>query len=100
MLRGRAPGPARIGRHFTKTIERQLIQAYPKYTIYKDLLAGTLGGSENAPSLLPVLVERHGLLAVAFEADRLAHHVVVDFPSAPMPGTVPWRWSRRRRCSA
>ena len=73
-----------IGRHFTRTIEQQLIKVYPKYAIYKDLLAGKLGGDDNVPSLRPVLVRKEGLLLLAFEADRLATgHVVIYFPGAP-----------------
>jgi uncharacterized membrane protein len=73
-----------IGRHFTRTIEQQLIKIYPKYAIYKDLLAGKLGGDDNVPSLRPVLVRKEGLLLLAFEADRLASgHVVIYFPGAP-----------------
>lgn len=73
-----------IGRHFTRTIEQQLIKVYPKYAIYKDLLAGKLGGDDNVPSLRPVLVRKEGLILLAFEADRLASgHVVIYFPGAP-----------------
>jgi len=73
-----------IGRHFTRTIEQQLIKVYPKYAIYKDLLAGKLGGDDNVPSLRPVLVRKEGLLQLAFEADRLASGlVVIYFPGAP-----------------
>lgn len=73
-----------IGRHFTQTIERQLIQVYPKYAIYKDLIAGKFGGTDNVPSLRPVLVRKEGFFHLAFEADRLASGlVVIYFPGAP-----------------
>ena len=73
-----------IGRHFSRTLEQQLIKVYPKYAIYKDLLAGHLGGDQNVPSLRPVQVRRGGLIHLAFEADRLANGlVVVYFPGAP-----------------
>ena len=79
-----------IGRRFTRTIEQQLIQIYPKYAIYRDLLAGKLGGGENAPSLQPVLVRKDGVLTIAFEVDRLANHlVVVFFPAHRTPGMDP-----------
>jgi uncharacterized membrane protein len=73
-----------IGRFLTRTIEQQLIKVYPKYAIYKDLLAGKLGGDENVPSLRPVSVWKEGVVYLAFEADRLANGlVVVYFPGAP-----------------
>jgi uncharacterized membrane protein len=73
-----------VGRHFTHSIERQLIKIYPKYTIYKDLLAGALGGEKHTPALLPVLVKNGALIQLAFEADRLdCGLVVIFFPGAP-----------------
>ena len=73
-----------FGLHFSGTLERQLMKVFPKYGIYKDLLAGTIGGDEAAPSLRPVLVKREEELALAFEADRLANGlVVVYFPGSP-----------------
>ena len=80
-----------IGRHFTKRIERQLIKLYPKYAIHKDILAGTLGGDDNVPSLSPVVVRRDDEYSLALEADRLANGlVIVYFPGAPdaWSGTV------------
>jgi uncharacterized membrane protein len=73
-----------VGRHFTRSIEQQLIKVYPKYTIYKDLLAGALGGKEHTPALRPVLVRNGALIQLAFEADRLTSGlVVIFFPGAP-----------------
>jgi uncharacterized membrane protein len=73
-----------IGRHFSRSIERQLITAFPKYGIYKDLLAGKIGGGENVPSLCPVLVKKDGVFSLAFQADRLANGVIVAYlPGAP-----------------
>lgn len=73
-----------IGRAFSRRIEQHLIKAYPRYSIYKDLLAGRLGGDAELPSLRPVLVAREGCLHVALEADRLANGLVVVYlPGAP-----------------
>ncbi len=73
-----------IGRHFTQSIEQQLIRVYPKYAIYKDLLAGKFGGDGSIPSLRPVLVRNGGLIQVAFEADRSATGLAVIYlPGAP-----------------
>ena len=73
-----------IGVRFSGTIEKQLMKVYPKYGIYKDMLAGKFGGADNAPSLRSVLVKRDGMLILAFQADQLADgRVVVYFPGAP-----------------
>ncbi|MBA4020447.1 MAG: hypothetical protein C0483_25075 [Pirellula sp.] len=73
-----------IGVRFANTIEKQLMKVYPKYGIYKDMLAGKFGGADNVPSLRSVLVKRDGMLVPAFQADRLEGGlVVVYFPGAP-----------------
>ena len=73
-----------IGARFSGTIEKQLMKVYPKYGIYKDLLAGKIGGDENVPSLQPVLVKREGIHCLAFQADRLANGLIVAyFPGSP-----------------
>jgi len=75
-----------IGRHFSRTVEQQLMRVYPKYGIYKELLAGTLAGDQHAPALQPILVQKEGAQAIAFAAERLADgRVVVYFPGAPDP---------------
>jgi uncharacterized membrane protein len=73
-----------IGARFSGTIEKQLMKVFPKYGIYKDLLAGKIGGEENVPSLRPVLVTKEGLQYLAFQADQLANGlIVVFFPGSP-----------------
>lgn len=73
-----------IGVHFSQTVESQLMKVYPKYGIYKDLLAGKIGGNENIPSLSPVLVWQDDMLMLAFQADRLANgFLVIYFPGSP-----------------
>ncbi len=73
-----------IGKKFTGTLEKQLATVFPKYTIYKDLLAGNLKHRDTGPSLVPVLVQVEEGYRVAFESDRLPGGlVVVFFPGAP-----------------
>lgn len=73
-----------IGQKFSSTIEKQLITVFPKYAIYKDLLAGNLKHDSDGPTLVPVLVECPEGLRIAMQADRLASgHVVVYYPGAP-----------------
>ncbi len=73
-----------IGKQFSTTLEKQLITVFPKYAIYKDLLAGNLKHHTGGATLSPVLVECPEGYRVAMEADRLANGlVVVYFPGAP-----------------
>ncbi|TWU59761.1 hypothetical protein Poly51_00330 [Rubripirellula tenax] len=73
-----------IGKKFSSTIEKQLITVFPKYAIYKDLLAGNLKHDSGGPSLKPVLVTCPEGYRIAMEADRLPSGlVVVYFPGAP-----------------
>ncbi|EMI15351.1 putative membrane protein [Rhodopirellula maiorica SM1] len=73
-----------IGKKFSSTVEKQLITVFPKYAIYKDLLAGNLKHDSDGPTLSPVLVSCPEGYRVAMEADRLPNGlVVVYFPGAP-----------------
>ena len=73
-----------IGRKFSRTVEKQLMTVFPKYAVYKDLLADNIGGSENLPSLQPIIVHLADADQLAFEADRLPDGTaVVYLPGAP-----------------
>lgn len=73
-----------IGRKFSQFLEKYLTTLFPKYAIYKDLLAGNIGGTRDVPSLRPVLVTTPECQRIAFESDRLNEtQVVVFFPGAP-----------------
>lgn len=73
-----------IGKKVANLIEKYLTTFFPKYAIYKDLLAGNIGGTFDVPTLKPVLVATPDCRRIAFESDRLADNsVVVFFPGAP-----------------
>lgn len=73
-----------IGARFSEKVEKQLMKVFPKYGIFKDLLADKIGGNDNVPSLRPALVKRDGGLVLAFQADCLANGlIVVYFPGSP-----------------
>ncbi len=77
-------GRRAIGRKFAQTIEKQLVVVFPKYAIYKDLLAGNIGGMEHLPTLKPVCVHLNDSRRLALEADRLATGMVLVYlPGAP-----------------
>ena len=38
-----------IARKFSKTLEKHLVMVFPKYAIYKDIVAGNVGGDALAP---------------------------------------------------
>lgn len=73
-----------LGRRFSNTLENQVMTVFPKYAIYRDLLASNLKQSQEVPSLTPVLVSTSEGERIAFESDRLPNGmVVVFFPGAP-----------------
>lgn len=75
-----------IAKQSTLWIESNLLKIFPKYSIYKDILTGTLGGSNALPSLKPVRVEVGGVSRLAFETGRRPDGTVtVYFPGAPDP---------------
>ncbi|MCP4783087.1 MAG: DUF502 domain-containing protein [Fuerstiella sp.] len=73
-----------IGRKLHQLVEKYLTTFFPKYAIYKDLLAGNIGGTRDVPSLKPVLVITPECRRIAFESERLPDEsAVVFFPGAP-----------------
>jgi uncharacterized membrane protein len=80
-----------IGKRFTKTVERNLTMMFPKYAIYKDILAGNIGGEAAAPSLSPVTVKMQDRIQIGYESGRTDEGLVIVYlPGAPDPwnGTV------------
>ncbi|MDZ4818411.1 MAG: hypothetical protein SGJ20_05500 [Planctomycetota bacterium] len=75
-----------IGRQFSEKIEQRIISLFPKYAIYKDILAGTVGGSQLGPTLIPVTIRFDDAIRIGFEADCTEQGLVVVFlPGAPDP---------------
>lgn len=75
-----------IGRRFSQTIEKQLVMVYPKYAIYKDLVAGNLGGDDLAPTLNPVTVHLDDAIRIGFESGRTEQGLVIAYlPGSPDP---------------
>lgn len=75
-----------LGRKFSQTIEKQLIMVFPKYAIYKDIVAGNIGGNELAPTLTPVTVQLHDVTRIGYEAGRTQRGLVIAYlPGSPDP---------------
>lgn len=75
-----------VTKRFTKTIESQLTMLFPKYAIYKDILAGNIGGDTATPSLNPVRVELQDRIQIGYESGRTSDGLVIVFlPGAPDP---------------
>lgn len=73
-----------FAKQFSQRIEKRLMTVFPKYAIYKDLLAGEIGGDENVPTLTPVTVRLHDCDRIGFETDRLSDgRVAIYLPGAP-----------------
>jgi uncharacterized membrane protein len=75
-----------IAKEGTQWLESNLLKVFPKYAIYKDILAGSLGSEHAAPSMKPVYVMHQGLRRLAFETNRQADgSVAIYFPGSPDP---------------
>lgn len=79
-----------IARKFSQTIEKHLVMVYPKYAIYKDILAGNVGGDSHEPSLIPVAIQFDDAIRIGYEAGRTEQGLVIVY----MPGSPdPWMGS-------
>ncbi len=73
-----------VGKTLTAKLERQVSTIFPKYVVYKQLLAGNLGADGTKIILKPALVTCGEQVRPAFETDRLKDgRVVVFFPGSP-----------------
>jgi uncharacterized membrane protein len=75
-----------IAKEGNRWIENNLAKVFPKYTIYKDLLAGTLGGEHHKVTMKPAYVDYQGFSRLVFETNRFEDGTVaVYFPGSPDP---------------
>lgn len=75
-----------IAREGNRWIESNLVKVFPKYAIYKDLLAGTLGGDHHKVTMKPAYVNYQGIMRLVFETNRNEDGtVIVYFPGSPDP---------------
>lgn len=75
-----------IARKFSEKIEKHLVMVFPKYAIYKDIVAGNIGGDALAPSLVPVTVRLDDCLRIGYEAGRTSRGLaIVYLPGSPDP---------------
>jgi uncharacterized membrane protein len=77
-----------FGKRFAEGVERRLGLLFPRYAIFKDQLAGNLGGHAAEGGLKPVVVSVGGVTRIGLEVERSEEHgVTVYLPSAPDPWT-------------
>ena len=77
-----------FGRRISATFEKNLTMLFPRYAIFKDQIAGTLGGDKDHPTMTPVMVRMVDSFQVAFEVDRSEKgFVTIFFPGSPDPWT-------------
>ena len=59
---------------------------FPKYAIYKDILAGNIGGDSHAPTLIPVTIQFDDSIRIGYEAGRTEQGLVIAYlPGSPDP---------------
>jgi uncharacterized membrane protein len=77
-----------IARKFSELVEKYLVMAFPKYAIYKDILAGNIGGDSQTPSLVPVTVQFDDAIRIGYQAGRTERGLVIVYlPGSPDPWT-------------
>lgn len=75
-----------IARKFSQAVEKHLVMVFPKYAIYKDILAGNVGGDAHAPSLIPVTIQFDDAIRIGYEAGRTEQGLVIVYlPGSPDP---------------
>ena len=75
-----------IARKFSQTVEKHLVMVFPKYAIYKDILAGNFGGDAHGPSLIPVTIQFDDAIRIGYEAGRTERGLVIVYlPGSPDP---------------
>ena len=75
-----------IARKFSQTVEKHLVMVFPKYAIYKDILAGNVGGDAHGPSLIPVTIQFDDAIRIGYEAGRTERGLVIVYlPGSPDP---------------
>lgn len=80
-----------LGKRMSETFEKKLLLLFPRYAIFKDQLAGSIGGDSAQPRMKPVLARFDDSLRIGFEIERNDDGLItVYLPSAPDPwsGTV------------
>jgi uncharacterized membrane protein len=75
-----------IARKFSQAVEKHLVMIFPKYAIYKDILAGNIGGDSHSPTLLPVTIQFDDSIRIGYEAGRTEGGLVIVYlPGSPDP---------------
>ena len=73
-----------IGQRIGKWFEKNIGLMFPRYTIIKEQMRGSIGGQELKPDMQPVLVRLHDCHRVGFEIERPSDKLVtVYLPGAP-----------------
>jgi uncharacterized membrane protein len=79
-----------FGKRISAGFEKKIMLLFPRYAIFKEQMAGSIGGDATKPNLKPVLAKFDDSLQIGFEASRVDGGLVtVYLPGAPDP------WSGR-----
>ena len=75
-----------IARKFSQLVEKHLVMVFPKYAIYKDILAGNVGGDVYLPSLTPVTIQLDDMIRIGYQAGETDQGLaIVYLPGSPDP---------------
>jgi len=75
-----------FGKRLSEGFEKKLLLLFPRYAIFKDQMAGSIGGDESKPRMKPVLARFNDSLRIGFEIERTDSGLVTLYlPGAPDP---------------
>ena len=75
-----------IGKKLSRFVEKNLILLFPRYAIYREQLKGSIGGDQNKPEMIPVLVRFDDVTRIAFQAERTEGPLIsIYLPGSPDP---------------
>lgn len=79
-----------IGKRLGAFVEKRLTLIFPRYSIYKDQLAGGLDAEALQGRMKPAILRMEGITRPVLEIERCGHYATIYLPGAPDPwsGTI------------
>jgi len=74
-----------FGKRLLASFEKNLTLLFPRYSIFKDQMSGTLGGTEEGEPMRPVLVQFDDHAQIGFALEEYQSSWITYFPGAPDP---------------
>ncbi|MDG1806490.1 MAG: hypothetical protein P8J91_10115 [Pirellulaceae bacterium] len=73
-----------VGKRISSLFEKNISMLFPRYTIIKEQMRGSIGGASQKPNMKPVFVQLQDHRRIGFEIERINEQLVaVYLPGAP-----------------